>query len=390
MKKLNVLYLIDSLHIFGGTENYLFQLATNLNKDKFQAVVGHFAPEENEVIRKFRENGILIKYIPLDKIYDFNALKQAVVIKRLIKKYKIDIVQTFHLSSDLFGTLVSRYAGVPVIISSRRDLGFCENNSFHHWARRIVNHQITKIHTVSKVVQNTICYKEHIPFSKTVTLYSGVNMERFNNSTCKITKKKELKLNPEFPVIGTIANIKPIKGIEFFVEGASIVLKSYPNSQFIIIGDDLVNTNGSNNSYKDKLDQQVETLGIRDNVHFLGKRFDIPEILQIMDVYVSPSLSEGFSNTIIESMATEKPVVATDVGGNSEAVKNNRTGFIVPPKNAGTLADAVIRLLKNPELGVKMGKAGKARAKNLFSRKKMMSEMEFLYSSLHKENLNET
>jgi len=117
-------------------------------------------------------------------------------------------------------------------------------------------------------------------------------------------------------------------------------------------------------------------------VHFLGPRQDIAELLQLLDVFVLPSLSEGFSNALIEAMHAGKGIVATDVGGNSEAIENNKSGILVPVKDARALADAVIRLLSSPNELMRLGIAAQNRARALFSTSRMVREYETMYETL--------
>ena len=113
-----------------------------------------------------------------------------------------------------------------------------------------------------------------------------------------------------------------------------------------------------------------------------GTRKDVPKMLSVMEVFVLPSSSrEGLGIAIIEAMAAEKPVVATDIGGIPEAVKKGETGFLVPPGDPGALAKAIIELLQNPEKAKEMGKKGRTRFKEKFTRKKMLSEIDALYQS---------
>ena len=120
---------------------------------------------------------------------------------------------------------------------------------------------------------------------------------------------------------------------------------------------------------------------LENNFYFVGERSDIPDLLSILDVSVLPSLSEGFSNTVLESMSAGLPLVVTDVGGNSEAVIDGKTGFVVPPKDIVKMADSINLLLANKELAKKMGREGRKRAQQLFSMDRMINKIENLYVS---------
>ena len=127
------------------------------------------------------------------------------------------------------------------------------------------------------------------------------------------------------------------------------------------------------------LKQQVNRLGLDTRVHFLGLRQDIPRILALLDVFVLPSLSEGLSMAILESMMAGKPVIATRVGGNPEIVLDGETGFLVPPKDSHALAESLIALLKDRDLAIQFGEKGKRRAERQFSLQTMVGAYQSLY-----------
>ncbi len=383
MRKINILFLIDNLAVLGGTENYLFRLVTNLNKEKFSCIVCPFAPKESIVIKKFREYGIAVTPILVNRIYTWDALKAVYNLKYLIKQKKIDIVQTFHFSSDIYGTIVSRLLRVPIIISSRRDMGFAEYDIHHRFLRRIANFFVNTTLTNAKIMNRQVCNVEKIPVNKTVTIYNGLKLENYDISIDRKAKAEEFNLSIRKPIIGCIANIRPIKGLEYLIKAAAKVTKEYPEAQFIIVGgnaDAISNT--IINSYKNKLNLMINKLNLNQQIYFLGKKSNINEILKIMDIFVLPSLSEGFSNSIIEAMAAGVPVIATNVGGNPEAIEHNKTGFIVPVKNSTAIAEKIKKLLKYPKLREQLGQAGRLWAEHNYNIKKIIKQNENLYCSL--------
>ncbi len=380
-KKIKILYIIDILYNRAGSEMYLFRLLTNLDKEKFEAIVCPLEPLNSPMIQWMRENGIVVEPIDAPKIYNLNAIKKAYQLIKLMRRYKIDIVQTIHLSSDIFGTLTAWLAGVPVIVSSRRDMGFNETKRRHRLMRRLINLFVDKVITNSEVMKQQICRNERVRPEKILTIYNGLDAKLFNVSVDPVQQKKKLGLEPNKSLVTVISNIRPIKGLEFFIEAAATILQRFANSQFIVVGGDATHCD----SYKEKLNQLISSLKLSDCFFFLGSRAEIPEILSITDVFVLPSLSEGFSNTLIEAMAAGKAVVATDVGGNPEAVVSNATGFIVPAKDSKAIASAVMTLLADKPLAEKMGQAGRLRVEKCFSITQMVGRMEMLYLSLLKK-----
>jgi glycosyltransferase involved in cell wall biosynthesis len=128
--------------------------------------------------------------------------------------------------------------------------------------------------------------------------------------------------------------------------------------------------------------ERVKDLGILDKVHFTGWRSDAEYLASAFDIYVCPSIIEGMSNSLLEAMARSLPVVATAVGGNVENVVEGKTGFLVPPNDPESMADAILRLLTNRAMAAEMGLAGKERLEKVYSARLMVHQMESLYRHL--------
>ena len=179
-------------------------------------------------------------------------------------------------------------------------------------------------------------------------------------------------------MIGTIGQLYPDKGQKTFIEAASIVLKTYPATKFLIVGET------KKERYKTQLQDLVDKLGIKDKVIFTGKRNDIPQILASIDVFAFPTLKEGFARVIIEAMACAKPVIATRVGGNSEAVIDKISGFIIPINSPDMLAQKIIELIQDEDKRKSMGSIGRERVVNNFSLEHYVEKMKKIYNEFLK------
>ena len=191
--------------------------------------------------------------------------------------------------------------------------------------------------------------------------------------------KKEFNMSNHEKIVGCVGNINSVKGYEYFIESASLIKKKLDNVKFLIVGDI---SNPHKNYYYQKLKSLVGSLEMEHDVIFAGKRYDIPQLLSIFDVFVLPSIAEGTPLVILEAMAMEKPVVATDVGAVSEQVSDDETGIIVPPENPKTMAEAVIYLLENPEERIEIGKRGRKQVKEMFSLERCVEEHKKLYKNI--------
>jgi len=380
MRKISVLYLIDEMRILGGAERNLLKIMTHIDHNRFRFSLYTFQAGP-QMLSMLEQNNIKCVQIPYPTT--LQGLLKFLVLCKKIRGQKIDILHSYFEGSDIWGTLLAKLAGIPIIISSKRDMGFSKSKKIL-MAYRLINPFVTKIISVSEAVKIQTHLQEKVDLKKIVTIYNGVDPDKFSNSRHKNILKTELKLNSSLPIVAILSNIRPIKGMEYFVYAAAKVVELFPQVQFIIVGNCLPGLGRL--TYYNKLKSQVKELKLENNFFFLGGRSDIPDILSAIDISVLSSLSEGFSNTVIESMAAAKPLIVTDVGGNSEAVVHGKTGFVVPPKNIDKLADAISTLLKDKKLAKSMGEAGRKRAKQLFSTKTMINKIENLYITALNKN----
>lgn len=376
MRKISILYLIDQMKNMGGAEKNLLNLVTHIDCRRFSAFLYTF-DLANPLKEVMENNNIPCQQIPYPTT--FQGIRQFIVLSKKIRAQKINILHSYFEGSDIWGTLLAKLSGIPVIVSSKRDMGFSKNKKILA-IYRFINPFITRVISVSDAVKHQVNRQEKVNLDKIVTIYNGVDLAKFTNSNHQKDLKAKLHLDSSSPVVGVLANIRPIKGMEFFIHAAAIVLNKFPRVNFVVIGDCLPSPECT--IYYKKLKSLIQDLNLEKKFFFLGQRIDIPEMLSIIDISVLPSLSEGFSNTVIESMAAGKPVVVTDVGGNPEAVVHNKTGFVVPPQNVDLLAQAISTLLANKKLAKSMSEAGRLRVKEFFSMQTMIRKIENLYISI--------
>jgi glycosyltransferase involved in cell wall biosynthesis len=178
--------------------------------------------------------------------------------------------------------------------------------------------------------------------------------------------------------IVTVGNIRRVKGHDVFVRAAAIVAREFPSARFVVGGEVL------DPAYYEELQALVRELQLGDRFTFAGGISDLRAFLRDADLFVLPSRSEGFSNAIVEAMAAALPVVATDVGGNAEAVLDGVTGRIVPPEDSEALAAAMRAMLADAEKAKAMGQAGRQRVAERFTTEAMMRQLTAAYQSVLK------
>jgi glycosyltransferase involved in cell wall biosynthesis len=353
MRKANILQIIDTLKL-AGAERIVTDLAINLDKDKYNVIICCLRKEGGPLVKELRKKGI--KVIILDKKLgmDFSIIRK---IRKIIKEEKIDLVHTHLFTANLWGRLAAILMNKTIIVTEHNTDYW--KNWLHKFIDKFLEKFTNKIITVSDGVSSFYQEYENIPRNKIKTIYNGIDLRKFSNSK-HFSKKAR--------IIGMIARLNEQKNYRNFLNAAYIINKQDTNINFLIVGE---------GPLKEDLEKYAQRLG--KNIKFLGQRKDIPEIIKGIDIFVLSSDYEGLPLTILEAMAASKSVVATNVGGIPEAVEDGKTGILVPPKNPDALANAIMKLLKNPRLRKQMGEAGRKRAEKYFTMEKMVKKYEDVY-----------
>lgn len=375
-KKIKVLFLTSLFGKMGGAEKNVYDIALNIDKSRFTPYV--FCLKGGELVDDIRRKGVESRIIDLDKIISIEGVRKGAGLYRFLKSEKIDIVVTYHHDADIWGGAIAMLARVPVVISSRRDLGY-QLEKKHVLAYRALNRFYTRIISVSDAVKREIMRREWTSGDKIITVYNGVEIEKYASAKCTGTPFRDsLGIERSRRVIGMLASLRPVKGHIHLVRAVAEVLRQRSDFRVVVVG-----YKGSD--YYKEVESEIGKLGLGGHFMFLGDRKDVPEALSSFDMMVLPSLSEGFSNAALEGMASGKPVIATDCGGNPEAVIDNETGFLVPPADSHALAEAILKLLNDSELGRRMGQSGERRVSRKFTLRNMIETNEDLFAYLARD-----
>jgi glycosyltransferase involved in cell wall biosynthesis len=375
-EKINILYFIDYLYGWsgGGTETHLSNLTHLLDKKIFECLIVAFDTGDTPLTKKIKENGIEIIHLPVGRFYTPNALRQALRISRVIRKRKIDLVQTFHFKSDTYGVLTAKMSGVKKIVSSRRDLGDLEGrkSKYHFWLKKLINRYVDGFIVVSDSVGRVVAKKEKVPVHKIKTIYNGVDIDKFAPpSGDEYTHaRRELGIGEDDFVIGMVAVFRQEKNHD-------ILFKANEKARQSINGLKLITVGGGHlmGHYK----EYCRKSGLIGKVIFTGPTSDVKQYLAAFDVACLVSGSEGFSNSILEKMAMGLPLIVTDVGGNAEAVRDGYNGIVIPPRDADALATALVKMHRDPEKRKQMGRKSRQRAEHEFRLGKMIKNYEQYY-----------
>ena len=369
----HVLFIMDRLpRTLGGAESVLLNMVRLLPQDKFRCSLLTFELEPGSVFEKVP---CALHVFPMKRTYDLNAARMAVRLAKLIRSERVDIVHTFFESSDIWGGFVTRMLTSARLVSSRRDMGILRSTK-HRIAYRMMASFPDKILTVSSRVREFCIAADRVNPAKVITVYNGVELPPPRN----VARGKEMRARLGFPddaqIILTVANVRRVKGLDVLLRAAAKVYERNSRAFFVIAGGVL------EEDYFQELQSLAQDLNITGRIRFVGEQKPVQPLLEMSDVFVLPSRSEGFSNALIEAMASELPCVATNVGGNAEAIEDGRNGLIVGPDDVGQLATAIFSLLKEQERAKAMALAARRTVESRFTPERMIADIVGVYESL--------
>lgn len=303
------------------------------------------------------------RYTPVD---DLKALMQLV---RHFRQQRYDIVHTHTVKSGLLGRIAARLAGTPIVIHTVHgfhywdDMGGIENRLFiwlERFAARFCDSLLSQNREdIEFAVREHICSPEKIRF-----LGNGIDITRFRSDAVSpdvaAAKRRELGVAPDETLVGMIGRLVRLKGYFEYMQAARLLHERGERIKFLAIG--AAQDKASAVSPSELIAQH----GLQDSMQFLGMRDDIPELMAAMDVVVLASYAEGIPRVLLETAAMGKPAVGTDVRGTREVIVDGETGYLVPPRDAPALADAIGRLSSAPAQRREMGKAARRRAEAHF------------------------
>lgn len=378
-RPLRILYFVDILYGMGGTEKQLFELLRRLDRSKFQPYVVTFRYSP-EMLAYARGLGVEVWPARVKRMYGLTGLRQALSLVPRIRREQIDIVSTFHFISDTYGVALAKVAGVPCVISSRRDTGY-HSHKRYRWLISALDGFVDRYLAVGREVAEHIRDDYGVAPEKIQIVYNGIDVAATRRVSPKAVEalRRQYHLNGDDFVVGNISHVRPEKGYDVFFEAIRRLGERIPNLKAFAVGDGLP-------EQREQVWRQADEKGVRDRVIFTGYVKNPAEYIALMDVAcLTPTRNEGFSNALLEEMTLGKAIVATDVGANAEAVVDGACGFIIPPNDPGALAEAILRYYRDPGLRARMGRAALERVQQHFQIDKTIAAIQDAYLSLYAE-----
>ncbi len=368
-EKITIWYLAGGLGI-GGTGRTRVELWNNLDREKFDFRI--FILTDKIPLAEYLEDDIVVTVLDAKSKADMRVpLKFAAKVRR----HEPDILQ----SQLFFDNNVSRLAGLASnrtkVITGVR----CVPDD-PKWIRSLINRSLVGLsnHIVSNSKAGAeLAIDRGADRENVSVIYNGRDLEEFENAKAPAQLWTELGIPEEATVVGNVGRLITRKGHYDLLEAWPTVVDSHPDAHLLLVG---------GGPEEPGLRETAHELDIADTVTLAGYRDDVPELLDLMDVFVFPSHYEGLPGALLEAMGAGLPIVTTPVDGNSELVVDGESGLYVEPKSPSELAERLQRLMSESAFAEKLGKQAQTRAIERFSTGKMVEEFQDLYVKVHEHH----
>jgi len=298
---------------------------------------------------------------PVHRLAPAGRIGQIRQMVRLFRRQRYDVVHTHNTYPHLYATVAARLAGVPVVVNTRHG-----QRAGHHWKSSLLFRWASlladRVIAVSDDAARLCVAADGVSRHKVTRIWNGIDVQDFQyrgpGTSLTAVSVARLSAEKDFPTL-----------LHAMAQAADRV----PALQLRLVGD---------GPERGRLEQLTRELNLEQRVTFLGDCANVPEQLAQAGFFVSASLTEGISLTLLEAMAVGLPVVATSVGGNPEIVESGRTGLLVPPSNPAALADAMVTLCRQQETWNALGRAGRERVEQHFEVSRMVTDYDDVYREL--------
>ena len=365
---LRVMFVITCMPV-GGAETLLVELIRRMDRSRFSpelCCLKHLGPLGETLAGEVPVFSGLLAHK-----YDFRVLWW---LTRLMRARRIDAVVTVGTGGDkmFWGRLAGWLGGVPVICSALHSTGLPDHVEP---ANRLLTPITDAFIAVAQPHGRHLAEHEGCPAEKVRVIPNGVDVQEFHPRWPSGQLRQELGIVEGTPVAGIVAALRPEKHHELFLRAAALVRRQVPTARFLVVGD---------GPQREKLEALARQSSLDDAVDFLGTRRDVAELLSLLDVLVLTSHMEANPVSILEAMATEKPVVATRVGSVPETVLDGHTGYLTAPGDAQQIAARVVELFQNPQQAAAMGRAGREQVVAQWSSQRMVDGYQDLITEIYR------
>ena len=367
-------YVIDTIESpYAGTEKQLLTLVARLDRSAFEP---HLICLRSSPWLESARLPCPVLVLGLQSFLSLDYLRAGRKFVGYCREHGLDMVQSFFVDSNLAATLWAHRARVPVIVASRRNIG---SGYWHNWRNvrllRYLKRYVTCYLANSQAAASEVVTVEGVSPSKTIVIPNALDLKRFQKpDQTELTRiRRRWGFGPGDLVVGAVANLRPVKNLSLLVEAATRVVDKYPQAKFVILGE---------GDQRESLTLQIAAAGLSDRFALPGRSDSTERDLYALDIAVLCSHKESLSNSLIEYLAAERAVVASDVGGNAEIITDPALGLLFPAGDASALTDRISSLIDNPDGRRSLGAAGRVSVEKRYSEAAIIARYEETYRTL--------
>lgn len=366
--KKNIMYVYSYPSVYTGSPRVLIDMVSNLDRNLFQP---HFlTPRKGDLPDAMKRMGVpvsIIKWVALSKTNPHLFLYDIIKFISFFRQNSIDLLHINEIGWRYSFVIAAKILKIPILLHL--------HVTFKDTIKTNLNLQCAdKIIVVSNYLKKAFKFHPSI-YSKLFCIHNGVDLNVFTKME-GIRDSLGIAKN-EF-AIGFVGQISEAKGLRYLIEAAPEILKSFPNTVFLIVGKKVL----KEDTLTEKLIGLAESLGVRNSFQFLGTRDNIQLFMNSIDLLVLPTHAEAFAKVIIEAMACHTCVIASDVGGIPEIIQDGKNGLLVTPKNVNALKNAILMLMENEKMRIQLAETGYKTAVEEFSMDQHVKKVQGLYTQL--------
>lgn len=375
MEKIRVLEMIDQPFL-GGGQIALLSLAKHLNREKFEVSV--CSGDGGPLVAEVKKNSISHFAVPFSKKFRGRIIG---AITSILKKNQIDILHTHGGVAGFYGRWAASRCQTPVIIHTLHGIHYLHYRNVLKKRAYIFLERIFSRFTDALVFVSDSDMKKGRKLklaseAKMCVIKNGIDIRALKGREDRESKKRELGLDLSQPIVGTVARLHRQKGIIYLLRAAEKIHQVFPVARIVIVG---------GGPLRKKLEDFARKLRLEDFLFFLGEREDAHLLLSLFDVFVLPSLWEGLPYVLLEAASLSRPIIATDIDGTREVIKDHETGILVPPQNSQKLAEATIKLLADREFASRLAEKARENIPPAYPLSRMVEETQSLYLRLYRK-----
>ncbi len=352
----------------GGCERDLARVALNVDRSKFEPHVACFF-RVGVRLPDLTGAGIPVTEFPFRGLRSVASIYNTIrAFRTYIQKHDIQLIHTYDGPSAMFLTPLARMARVPVVLSSQLSLREL-NTRREQKLLRLSDRFVDRIVVNSKAVRDDLISNFHVPTSKLVLVYNGVDTDVFQGGV----KFQPTGLENASVVIGSVAALREEKQLHLLIEAFTVIRDLRPGVKLLLVG----------GGYDEqRLRSRAEELRVNDDIVWVPAQTHVADWMRAIDIFVLPSRSESFPNGLLEAMASGCCPVGSNVGGIPELIEDGKSGFLFASGNATMLADRLRTLLMDDALRIRLAKAAHDRAHSLFTVDRFVANTTDLYNAL--------